>query len=152
MQCILCANFLPACRTGCQDLCSDTYSLKDPAGCILVLQYYRPRDCGLKSGSDLPKSKSRIFSATLPLRCNMQRNSCHPFSGCCSLWTGFAWFREGSELFSGGLYRRISAEGHLDIQQELELGLGLLPGSVHNPISLSAWMCACLLALEGEKP
>lgn len=144
MQCILCANFLPACGTGCQALCSDTCSLKDPTRWVLVLQYDGPRHCGLERGSNLPTSGSHVFSETLPLRCNMRGNSCHPSAGCCWLWTGFAQFREDSELFSGGLYHRISAEGHLGVQPELELGLGLFSGSVHNPISFSC-MYVCLL-------
>ena len=60
------------------------------------------------------------------------------------MWTGFAQFREYSELsFFGGIYHSISAEGHLGKAKELELGLGLLPGSVHDPISFPR-MYLCL--------
>lgn len=91
------------------------------------------------------QSRSRVFSGTLPFRCNMQANTCHPSAGCCWLWTGFAQFREDSELFSGTFYHRISAEGHLGRRAKLELGSGLLPGNVHDPISFS---CTYLCLLE----
>ena len=68
------------------------------------------------------------------------------------MWTGFAQFREDSELFSGGLCHRISAEGHLGKRTEHELGSGVLPGNVLIPLHMSVLAGPWLWAPERKRP
>ena len=65
----------------------------------------------------------------------MQTNTCHPW-----LWLvvdSFCSIYGDSDVFSGVLYYRIPAGGHLGRRIELYLGSGLLSGNVHYPIAFT---------------
>lgn len=75
-----------------------------------------------------PQFRSHVCSETLPLRCNGEANA----------WLWFRSIERGlGALFWWALLQNL-AEGHLGKRAELELGSGLLPGSVHGPISSPA--------------